>query len=153
MTKARAYIEGWNSAINACVCNPYGYDNNERSLHWDAGREAALVAFGIKSPNNGLQPTQEAGMTNETTAEIYKRIFGKPDPKFSAGEVAYVEKNDAFYKVVVLRDNGSSVDYRSEYLLSTAIAPHYGVGGSGGRLVKESEVPEGATKYEWFSDK
>lgn len=48
MTNTRAFIEGWNSAISACVCNPYGYDNNERALQWAAGREAALAAFGIK---------------------------------------------------------------------------------------------------------
>ena len=47
MAKTRAYIEGWNSAINACVYNPYGYDNNERALQWDAGRKAALAAFGV----------------------------------------------------------------------------------------------------------
>lgn len=48
MTKTREYIEGWNSAINARILNPYGYDNNERALRWFAGREAALAAFGVK---------------------------------------------------------------------------------------------------------
>lgn len=42
------YCQGWNSAINARILNPYGYDNNERAIRWLAGREAALAAFGVK---------------------------------------------------------------------------------------------------------
>lgn len=48
MTQTSEYKEGWNSAINARILNPYGYDNNERARRWFAGREAALAAFGGK---------------------------------------------------------------------------------------------------------
>lgn len=46
-TKTLEYTYGWNSAMNACVLNPYGYDSNERAVRWEQGRSDALRAFGI----------------------------------------------------------------------------------------------------------
>jgi len=96
----------------------------------------------------------------ETAKEIHDRIFGKPKPKFEEGEVAYTTSSNYpnhYHKVIILRDNGDSVDFRTENLLGCAIAPHYGVWSTDRsartKLVKESEIPSDGIKLDWLWSK
>lgn len=87
----------------------------------------------------------------KTLQEIHAEIFGAREPKFAEGEVAYQTNPvypNHFFKVVVLRDNGEVVNFRTQHLLDSAIAPHYG-NGRGGQIVKADEVPADGIKLEW----
>lgn len=86
--------------------------------------------------------------------ELHRQIFHPViEPKFVAGEEAYIldpEYPDYAFKVTVRKiKDGGSVEFNTPNMIYTAIAPHFGIYGSIGKLVKADEVPANIKKLEW----